>query len=130
METAVNAAEAGVDPTTILASLGALTQDPAADGDGDPTAEDAVVLRDHVHIHTHLVIRPFIGGGLLRAKGEVVDGSDWRMVRHLEDQRRVRPLLRDDPDPVDDGEGRYFISDDALLAYLDNAVIASTPEEG
>lgn len=77
---------------------------------------------------THVVLRPFVGCGLDRVIGEVVDASTWRMVDTLVDGRRLRPLTRQDPEPVPDGQGRYFIDDDTLLAYIDSIVPSDIEE--
>lgn len=67
---------------------------------------------------THVIMRPFHGGGLDRVIGEVVDGSTWRSAERLTNMRYLRVLEREDPTPVSDGF-RFFIDDDALLAYID-----------
>lgn len=71
---------------------------------------------------THVVTRPFIGDGIERVMGEVVDATSWRMAEHLVNGRRLRVLRRGEPQPVDDGRGRYFIDDDSLLAYIEASV--------
>lgn len=70
---------------------------------------------------THVVLRPFVGLGVTRFIGEVVNASAWRMADTLVEGRRLRVFDRNDPTPVTDGEGRFFINDDALLAYIDGS---------
>lgn len=77
---------------------------------------------------THVVLRPFVGAGVERVPGEVVDASGWRMANHLVLDRRLRAFGRDDSEPVTDGQGRYFIDDDTLLAYIDS-IVPETIEE-
>lgn len=83
--------------------------------------------------HTHVVLRPFFGGGEARVAGEVVDAEAWRSAERLCDMRYLRPLLREDPEPVTDGT-RFFIDDDSLLAFIDQMPAdtddALTGEEG
>lgn len=69
---------------------------------------------------THVVLRPFFGGGVQRVVGEVVDASTWRMADNLVGDRRLRILTREDAEPVTDGQGRFFVDDDALLAFIDS----------
>lgn len=68
---------------------------------------------------THVVTRSFFGGGHDRFIGEVVDASNWRMADVLVGERRLRVFSREDPEPIFDGQGRYFIDDTSLLAYID-----------
>jgi hypothetical protein len=82
---------------------------------------------------THVVLRPFFGGGAHRVVGEVVDATAWRSAERLCEGRYIRPLLAADPQPVTDGT-LHFIDDDSLLAYIDSMPVgdddALTGKEG
>lgn len=65
---------------------------------------------------SHVVLRPFFGGGEARVVGEVVDANAWRSAERLCETRYLRPLLQEDPKPISDGD-RFFIDDDSLLAF-------------
>lgn len=75
---------------------------------------------------THVVLRPFSGSDTVM--GEFVDASTWRSVERLTEARYIRPISVEDPEPVTDGQGRFFIDDDTLLAYIDS-VISVEPSE-
>ncbi len=90
----------------------------------DPATEgsDTTVALPEVTDLTHVVIRPFLGVGVDRVIGEVVDAKTWRMADALVDGRRLRVLTRQDPTPVSDGQGRYFIDDESFLAFIEAQV--------
>jgi hypothetical protein len=73
---------------------------------------------------THVVLRSFVGAGQERYPGEVVDASAWHAQR-LVDGRRLRAITIDDPKPLE-ADGRFFINDDALIAYAESVIEAAT----
>jgi hypothetical protein len=95
-------------------------------GSDTPTPADLPVLVEESTdtTLTHVVLRPFVGTGTVRAIGEVVDASTWRMAEALVDGRRLRVLERKDPEPVSDGQGRFFIDESALMAFIEADVAA------
>lgn len=81
--------------------------------------DDAVEVPDAGDL-THVVLRPFHGGGVDRHAGEVVAGSGWRSADRLVDMRYLRVLTIEDEKPITDGDGRFFINDDALLNFIES----------
>lgn len=77
---------------------------------------------------SHVVVRRFLGAGVQRWPGEVVDATHWHADR-LVDARRLRPLTDTDPKPIE-AVGRYFIDEDSLIAYAASVVeVADQSEE-
>lgn len=93
---------------------------------------EAIAANPHGRL-THVVIRRFRGAGVDRFPGEVVDASTWH-AENLVNARRLRPLTIDDPVAIE-ATGRYFINDDALIAYAESVLAeadadADQSEEG